>query len=183
MKRLAAALLVLAGVAAADEIQTVAPAFCNGQAYCSPAVSALALDAGLEQAEGNFAAAAIGGNANAPHPTCVPQAGGWWQSCVVLVGDDLSGTIVLNNGDGGHNPVFVSGSNLATVIPGRPFTNGGSCLAQIGNLDAGQFFQNPSTVRGLWFDGGCNVLLVQAFSGSAPQLDHGIAYNYFMVRQ
>lgn len=183
MRRLAALTVLVAALASADELQTFAPAFCNGHGYCGARLGAQALDAGIEQVGWDFAAESIGGNTNAPKTTCVPQAGAWWKTCTVLVGDDLSGTIVLSNGDGGSNPVFVKDEALATVIPGTPFPSGGSCLAQIGNLDAGQWFGSPATVRGSFYDGGCNVLLVQAVSGSAGPLNHGIAYNYFMVRQ
>src|ERR1700759_3506146 len=115
MKRLAAALLVLAGVAGADELQSYAPAFCNGQGYCGSQLSAAAIDAGLDLVGQDCTAFHVIGNHNAPATKCVPQAGGWWKTCTIVQGDNFTGTLVLSDGDGGVNPIFTANEALATV--------------------------------------------------------------------
>lgn len=178
MKRLAVALLLLAGIAAADEIQAYAPAFCNGVGYCGTQLAAQALDAGVEQVEGDWSAFHVAGNRNAPKPTCLSPSG-WWKTCTVLQGDNFTGTIVLSDGDGG-NPTWANGASLALIQPSIQFPHGGGCMVQVGNIDAGQGFASPPQILGLYYDGGCNVILIHSGTGSAPQLNHGIAFNYMM---
>jgi hypothetical protein len=179
VKRLAAALLVLAGVATADEIQTFAPGFCNGVGYCGTQLTAQALDAGVEQVEGDWSAFHVAGNRNAPKPTCL-SPGGWWKTCTVVQGDNFMGTIVLSDGDGGVNPVFANNASLALIQPSIQFPHGGGCMVQIGNIDAGQGFTTPPLIFGEYYDGGCNVILIKGQTGSSSVLNHGIAFNYMM---
>lgn len=180
LRNYALVLAFLSVSAGADELQTFAPAFCNGQGYCGTILTAQSLDAGVEQVEGDWSAFHVAGNRNAPKTTCVPQVGGWWKTCTVIQGDNFTGTIVLSNGDAGNNPTFSANASLATVIPSIPFPKGGGCMVQIGNIDAGQNFGSPPLIFGQFYDGGCNVVLIKSQTGSGGQIANGVAFNYMM---
>ncbi len=167
MRRLAAALLLIAGIASAQSLQTPGVPSCNQWGFC-PAFTTPFVDAGV-QTSGQVAADHIGGNG--AKPTCRLDAG--FTSCVVN-GNDVAGTVILNAG----TPSSTANTLLFSLIPAVAPPNGFTCIVTGANNDAGigaNFIMTNTN------NGTCNVGLASTITfgwGGAT----GSAFSYVFGR-